>query len=292
MKTRLTLAVLVLLTLLITACQPQGAPVPADPMEAVKTIADKQTEVKSQHMKTDMALNLKLDGLTGEQAQMAALFKNFKANLALEGDMDTAKQDFNLSGSLDLGALTALLAQGEDKLLFDVIKSGDTMYTKVNVGDQANEWQEQTGVQVLGTDAESKDNPLSPEMVMGLLKQSSKAEKLADEQIEGVDTYHYKVTLNPETLIDSLAGLAATAGAEAGVDTAQLDEAKKILKDSTLDVELWAGKQDLLLRQTKVHFNMNLKDLPDTPGATALVDFVFTNTASKLNQPVTITAPK
>jgi hypothetical protein len=276
----------------MAACQPQGAPVPQDPLEAVKSIADKQAEVKSQHMKMDMTLNLKLDGLTGEQAQMAALFKNFKANLALEGDMDTAKQDFNLSGSLDLGALTALVTQGEDKLLFDVIKTGDTMYTKVNVGDQANEWQEQTGVQAFGTDAGSKDNPLNPEMVMSLLKQSSKAEKLADEQIDGVDTYHYKVTLNPETLIDSIAGLAATAGASADVDTAQLDEAKKLLKDSTMEVELWAGKQDLLIRQTRVHFNLNLKDLPDMAGATALIDFVFTNTASKLNQPVTITAPK
>jgi hypothetical protein len=75
------------------------------------------------------------------------------------------------------------------------------------------------------------------------------------------------------------------------VDTAQLDEAKKYLKDSTLEVELWAGKQDLLLRQTQVHFNMNLKDLPDMPGATALIDLIFTNTASNLNQPVTITAP-
>ena len=69
MKTRLTLAVLLLLTLLITACQPQGAPVPQDPLEAVKTIADKQNEVKTQHIDMNMALSLKLDGLTGDQAQ-------------------------------------------------------------------------------------------------------------------------------------------------------------------------------------------------------------------------------
>ncbi len=56
MKTRLTLVVLLLLTLLVTACQPQGAPVPQDPLEAVKTIADKQKEVKTQHMDMTMAL--------------------------------------------------------------------------------------------------------------------------------------------------------------------------------------------------------------------------------------------
>jgi outer membrane lipoprotein-sorting protein len=56
MKTRLMLVVLLLLTLLVTACQPQGAPVPQDPLEAVKTIADKQKEVKSQHIDLTMAL--------------------------------------------------------------------------------------------------------------------------------------------------------------------------------------------------------------------------------------------
>jgi hypothetical protein len=290
MKTRLTLAVLLLLALFVTACQPQGAPVPQDPLEAVKTIADKQKEVKTQHMDMNMALNLKLVGLTGDQAQMAAMFKNFKANLNLSGDVDNDKQDVALKGDLDLGALTTFITQGEEKLLFEVVNVGDKTYVKANVGDTANEWQEQDTP--LPTDKESKDNPLNPEMVTDLLKQSSKAEKLADEKIGDVDTYHYRVTLNPEALIDSIAGLAQSTGAGTAVDTAQLDEAKKYLKDSTLEVELWAGKQDLLLRQTKVHFNLNLKDLPDMPGATALIDFVFTNTASKLNQPVTIAAPK
>jgi len=121
MKTRLMLVVLLLLTLLVTACQPQGAPVPQDPLEAVKTIADKQKEVKSQHIDLTMALQLKLDGLTGEAAQSAAMFKNFKANANLSGDVDNAKEDFALKGDLDLGALTALLAQGEDKLTFEAI---------------------------------------------------------------------------------------------------------------------------------------------------------------------------
>lgn len=287
MKTRLIPAVLLLLALFVTACQPQGAPVPADPLEAVKTIADKQQEVKSQHVNMNLALNLKLDGLTGDQAQMAALFKNFKASLNIDGDVDSAKQDFSLKGDLDLGALTTFITQGEDKLLFEVKKVGDKTYTKVNVGDNANEWQTQDTPLV--KEAESKDNPLSPQMVMNLLKQSSKAEKLADEKIGDVDTYHYKVTLDPQALLTSISDLATAAGSS--VDTAQLDEAKQFLKDSTLEVELWAGKQDLLMRQAKVHFNLNLKDLPDMPGATALIDLVFTNTASNLNQPVTITAP-
>ena len=41
MKTRVMLALLLLLTLLVTACQPQGVPGPQDPLEAVEAMADK-----------------------------------------------------------------------------------------------------------------------------------------------------------------------------------------------------------------------------------------------------------
>ncbi len=290
MKTRLMLAVLLLLTLLVTACQPQGAPVPQDPLEAVKTIADKQKEVKSQHIEVTMALNLKVDGLTGDQAQAAAFLKNFKANLNLSGDVDNAKEDFALKGDLDLGSLTALIAQGADKLTFEAVKVGEKMYTKANVGDNADKWN--TSDAPKSTTEVTQTNPLNPETVMNLLKKSSKAEKLADEKIGDADSYHYKVTLDPVTLIDSVAELAKASDPAATIDQAQMDQAKQMLKDSTVEIELWAGKADLYLRQVEVHFNLNMKNIPDQPGATALIDLLLTDTASKVNQPVTITAPQ
>jgi hypothetical protein len=290
MKTRLTLVVLLLLTLVMTACQPQGSPVPQDPLEAVKTIADKQKEVKTQHMEMSLGLQLKLDGLSGDAAQGAAMFKNFKGSVNLSGDVDSAKEDFALKGDVDLGPLTALLSGGEDKITFEAVKVGEKMYSKANVGDKANEWNETDAPKA--TTEMTKSNPLSPELVMGLLKQSSKAEKLADEKIGDTDTYHYKVTLDPAALLDSVSGLAAAAGSGSEIDQAQMDQAKQVLKGSTLDIELWAGKSDLLLRQVKVHFNMNMKDIPDQPGASALIDLTLQDTMSKINQPVTITAPK
>ena len=290
MKTRLTLIVLLLLTFALTACQPQGLPVPQDPLEAVKTIADKQKEVKTQHIDLTLALSLKLDGLSGDAAQGAAMFKNFKANANLSGDIDNAKEDFALKGDLDLGALTALLTQGADKLSFEAVKVGEKMYTKANVGDSADKWNEQDAPKAT-TDV-TKTNPLNPEMVMSLLKQSSKAEKLADEKIGDTDTYHYKVTLDPATLLTSIADLAKSTGSSGEIDQAQMDQAKQMLKGSTLEIELWAGKSDLLMRQVKVHFNLNMKDIPDQPGASALIDLTVQDTISKINQPVTIAAPK
>ncbi len=290
MKTRLTLVILLLLTFALTACQPQGSPVPQDPLEAVKTIADKQKEVKTQHMDLTLALSLKLDGLSGDAAQGAAMLKNFKANASLSGDLDSAKEDFALKGELDLGALTALLTQGEEKLAFEVVKVGEKMYTKANVGDTANEWSEQDAPKA--SSEMTQTNPLSPELVMGLLKQSSKAEKLADEKIGDTDTYHYKVTLDPATLLTSIADLAKSTGSSGEIDQAQMDQAKALLKDAVVEIEMWAGKSDLLMRQVKVHFNLNMKDIPDQPGASALIDLTLQDTISKINQPVTITAPK
>jgi len=290
MKTRLTLVVLLLLTFAMTACQPQGSPVPQDPMEAIKLIADKQKDVKSQHVDMNLGLQLKLDGLSGDAAQTAAMFKNFKGGITVSGDVDSAKEDFALKGDIDLGPLTALVTQGQDKLSFEAVKVGEKMYTKANVGDAANTWNEQDAPKAT-TDV-TKTNPLDPAMVMGLLKQASKAEKLADEKIGDTDTYHYKVTLDPVALIDQISSLAALSGNSGQVDQAQMDQAKQALKGSTLEVDLWAGKADLLLRQMKVHFNMNMTNIPDQPGATALVDLTLQNTSSKINQPVTITAPK
>ena len=290
MKTRLTLVVLLLLTFAMTACQPQGAPVPQDPMEAVKTIAEKQKDVKSQHMEMNLGLELKLDGLSGDAAQAAAMFKNFKGGVTLSGDVDSAKEDFALKGDVDLGPLTALLSGGEDKITFEAVKVGEKMYSKANVGDTANEWNETDAPKADSSKPES--NPLDPAMVMGLLKQASKAEKLADEKIGDTDTYHYKVTMDPAALLDQISSLAALSGNSSDIDKAQLDQAKQVLKGSTLDVELWAGKSDLLLRQVKVHFNMNMTDIPDQPGASALIDLTLQDTMSKINEPVTITAPK
>ncbi len=292
MKTRLIVifAVLLALGLVLAACVQQGVPMPQDPVEAVKTIADKQKEVKTQDVDMNLGLQLKLTGLTGDQAQAAALFKNFKASANISGTVDNTAENFALKGNVDLGPLTALIAQGEDQLQFEAVKVNDKLYSKTNVGDTANQWNEEDAPK--STTSQTQTNPLSPEMVMGLLKQSSKAEKLADEKIDNVDTYHYKVTLDSAALIDSIANLARATDSNAEIDQKQMDEAKQVLKDAVFEIELWAGKQDLLLRQAALHFNLNLKDIPDQPGATALIDFTLQNKTSKINEPVNITAPK
>ncbi len=289
MKFRFAL-LLLLSALVLSACGAQGAPVPADPVEAVKLIADKQADIKTQHLDVTLDLGLKLDGFSSEDAstqQAMVLFKNFKANLTLAGDVDTTKNDLALKGAADLGPLTAFLSQGADKVEFELVKVGDKMYVKGPDGA----WNE-SDVSAADTSKPDANSQISAKQLSELLKKASKAEKLGDEKIDNVDSYHYKVTLDPMTLLTEAAKLAQTSGAAAEpIDQAQLDEAKKFLKDSVVIVEVWVGKTDLFIRQQKIVFQISITDIPDQAGAKADVDFSITAKTSKINEPVTITAP-
>ena len=292
MKLRFALMTLLLSVLVLSACGTPGAPVPADPVEAVKAIADKQAEIKTQHLDMTLDLGLKLAGLSSTDAsaqQAMAMFKDFKANLTLAGDVDTVKTDMALKGSADIGPLTALLSQGADKLTFELVKVGNKMYLKGPDGA----WNASDVTPSTDASQPAASSQFSAKQLSDLLKKATKAEKLADEKIDNVDTYHYKVTLDPVTLLTEIATLAKSTGASSTpIDQTQLDQATKLLKDSVVIVEVWVGKQDLFIRQQKIVFTISVTEIPDQPGAKADVNLSLTTKTSKINEPVTITAPQ
>jgi len=51
--------------------------------------------------------------------------------------VDNVKEDFDVKGDVDLGPLTAFVAQGEEKLTFEAKKVGEKIYSKTNAGDTA-----------------------------------------------------------------------------------------------------------------------------------------------------------
>lgn len=299
MKTRnLLLIGLLLVSMVLTACQQKPGNVPADPLAAIKIIADKQKEVTSEHLDLSMVLSIKAEGFKSDPSNPSAgmitgLMKNFKATVALNGDVDIAKNDFNLTGSADIGALTALVAQGADKITFDLIKIGDKMYTRASVAGD-NSWQESSAAPASNSGSASGGNPQAMAQLNEILRKAAKAEQLANESIGGVNTYHYKVTLDAIALIDQIVALAQANASPTSTppDPAQIQQAKDTLKDSVIELELWVGAEDLYIRQESLHFNMNLKTIPDNPGATALIDFVLKATFTNVNKPVTIVAPQ
>ena len=279
----LLLAALLIAATLLSACQQQGQPIPSDPVEAVKLILDKQKDIKSQHTDLTADLTLKLEGLPSDDST-AAIFKNFKANLTAGGDADNAKQDFSLKGTADLGVLTSFLSQGADQLEFEAIKVGDTMYSRL----AEQEWSETPIETTSGDNAAPADLAKVQSQINDILKKVAKAERLGDEAIDGVDSYHFKVALDPVEMINEVAKLRL--GGD--VDQAQVDQARELLKDSQFNLEMWVGKADLFIRQEKFNVTVNLKNIPDAPAdATVFMQLNVTVKASKLNQPVTISKP-
>ena len=289
---------LVLASMILTACQPKASNLPADDLAAVKIIVDKQKEVTSEHIGLTLDLSIQATGLASDPnnptTSMAAGFlKNFKGNVTVNGDVDSAKNDFNLSGSADIGALTAMLANGADKITFDLVKLGDKMYSRASVGSSPNTWNESNVGS--STTASSSPTPTTTQVMSQLneiIKSSAKAVKLADESIGGVNTYHYKVTLDAVTMIDKLIALSQTDANATPPDPTQVQQAKDLLKDSVIELEMWVGQDDLYIRQESLHINLNLKNIPDNPGATAVFDFLLKATMTNVNKPVTIVVPK
>jgi PKD repeat protein len=264
-------------------------PLPDDSTAATRTILKQQKDAKTSHIDLGLKLNLKLNGLKTQDAQSAQalnLFKNFKASATLSGDVDNDKNAFQLQGELDLGALTPLIANGEDTLKFEVIMVGNKIYSKAA---SDTEWHVQDAPDTKS--GSTAGNVLGPELLANLLQDTLKADKLADEKIDGVDTYHYKVTLDMVEFIDAVNNLSGVTGSSR-LDPQQLAEAKKLFADSVFEIEMWVGKLDLLNRQAKAHINLNLTNIPDQPGATALIDLTLDTKSSKINEPVNITAPK
>lgn len=281
------IAALLIAAALMAGCQQPGQPIAADPVQAVKDIVEKQAEIKTQHIDLALDLTLKAQGFSSSDpstAQTAALFRDFKANASAAGDVDNAKSDFSLKGTADLGMFTAfLLPEGAENLEFELVKVGETMYSRL-VGQEWNE----SPVDTSGSGTSPAD---VNKQLRDLLKKVAKAERLGDETIDGVGTYHFKVTLDTVELIAEVSKLAQESGSE--VDQAQLDQARELLKDSVLTLEMWVGKADLYIRQQILHLGLDLKNIPDAPSeATVNADINLTVKNSKLNEAVTISKPK
>ena len=277
-NTSLLLAGVLILAVFLSACnQEQAMPIPSDPVEAFKLIADKQQSVTSGHVDINLTAKIKAQG----DDPSLALFKDLDIKGDATGDYDSKASNVQLSGSLDLGALTGLVSNGKDKITFDLRQVGDTLYTRAL--DQ--QWNESpAGNLSFSTDNQNKTDATNPAALMAVFKEVAQAERLGDEAVDGTNTYHFKVSIDPAKLM----GVARLSN-QANKD--QLKAVQDLLKDSKFELELWAGKADLLARQEKLHILLDIKQIPNQPNTTLFVDLNLIFKLGKINQPVTISKP-
>lgn len=277
--------VLLIPALILAACQPAAPvePIPDDPVEAIVLILERQEEITSLHLDLNGSATIDIKG----DDPSLAFFNDLEIAAEASADINQ-NSEFQISGSLDLGPLTAFLAAGEDKIEFEARLVGDTMYTKA----LGQDWSElpTDGAFDIGSDAASQ---VSPAQLAQAIETFGNTERLSDENIDGTDTYHFKVSMDSDTLLN-FAALSPDA------DSAQLELARQVLQNSAFDVEIWASKENLLIRQQKLHILLDLSDLSGLAAATGtpapeidsfLFDMDIVVKFSRINEEINISAP-
>ena len=133
-----------------------------------------------------------------------------------------------LDGILDVGTATVYAKPPTGKAQ---LPAGKT-WMKLDLGAAAK----QAGVD-LGTITSAQ---LDPGKLVGVLKQAGTSTKVGTEQVGGVETTHYRVTIDPKT---ALAKSGATAKQKQ-----QAQQALQFLGDSTFPLDVWVDGAGLLRR--------------------------------------------
>jgi hypothetical protein len=169
--------------------------------------------------------------------------------------------------------LHAIITSGEETDEFIVV--GDKQYVKS--GDMSRN--------TIIAFSNSATSMLSKEATLKILDSLTDLQRLPDEKIEGVNSFHYKGRFDTEKMIEK--EKARLAGMQSRMAPDDYQEMMKGLENSLnvkTEVELWIGKDDSLIRQI-----IQVTQAPDSEGQlhTSSMTFRYYN----FNQPITIEPP-
>ena len=124
---------------------------------------------------------------------------------------------------------------------------------------------------------------LKKETTLGYLDMLTDIQKLPDENIDGVDSFHYKGKIDVEQQIAEAKRSMLESRARLGTEHPTDEEIEKDLehmRSGNTTFELWIGKEDYLIRQLKIERNNGLLN-------TSIATFKFYD----FNEPITIEPP-
>jgi len=133
----------------------------------------------------------------------------------------------------------------------------------------------------------------SKEETLELLDTLTDLEKFPDEKIDGVDCFHYRGRVDIDRMVDER---------KAELDPAQRDykerlEALEQQRQMKIEVELWIGKDDYLIRQIKRDIEAPWRGLSCDPASGGVVELEGWSHSSSMvkyydfNEPITIEPP-
>ena len=133
------------------------------------------------------------------------------------------------------------LERKEDGAVSEFIAIGDTQYIKSS----------EVSPNIMRAFTQSASHFLTPKYSLDSLESLLEPEALPEENVSGVDCFHYRGTVDLESQWKEM---------RASLDPSQpgyedrlemMEQELERIRRSTIDYELWIGKEDLLVRQMK-----------------------------------------
>lgn len=156
------------------------------------------------------------------------------------------------------------------------------------IGDQQYFSGESLPWAMLDASMQGLTRSVSKEAALIYLDQLTDIQSLSDETIDGVSCLHYLGKWDVEKQIAETKRSWIEAQAEVGIvpDEEEIDEQLEYLRLTELEIELWIGRDDYLLRQIQVNGKS-----PDDDEGVKFRTMSFTMKYYDINQSITIEAP-
>jgi len=247
---------------------------PADPVEAARQIQNRATTIQSAHVTMNLNLEVHVTPAAGQdQSPMA-----FPESVKVSAEGDFAKRDDGQPP--DMHVTVRLNTQGMTKTIQVIQVDGHQWVNSEGKWEENKNFQKQAESIVRG----SMISDTNPQDMLTQWPDIGNVERLPDETIDGVSTYHYRFSVDPKkiTLPESLKDDPATG--------AILEE---LLRDLQFQFEVWAGKDNLWLRQGRLNLKAKFTAPPNSdqpiPSLSLKLDGLVK--LSKFNEPVVIKPP-
>lgn len=200
---------------------------------------------------------------------------SFSADMEVEAEGQTVP--ITMEGVCKLPSdtkITMTTTAGGETFEVEMIVLGETAYTKYPGSDQ---W----GSIDTGVSQAAPGQTSSPTSYLAYLQSFADVEDLGNEQVGDVECYHWAVDVDEAGLMDVVLEQAETGGVTIE-DPATIDMLRGVYENATIDIEVWVGTDDMLVRKEVIAMTTTGDIAMKMRGTILFDDF---------NEPVTIEAP-
>jgi hypothetical protein len=260
---RLALYILAV-SLLLSGCRrnPDSRRLPSNPQEALKEINDVARDIKSARFTMKATIGMAAEGLD------VNLEMTGQGSLAFRGPLS---QDANIKMEM----ITSVLGQDIQMEVLSV--NGESW---IRQGGQG--WQKVPAPSVNLTAGLGSD----PAAALRYLDQARNVERLDDETIDGIGTYHFGFSMHTDVL-GTPENLGQLTNAGQLTDT----QARELLESAVLRGQVWVSKTDLFPRRETIDMTFEIRSLPGLGERPAKYNLQMDIGFSDINAPVDIKAP-